>query len=129
MDRLRLRAEGGFTLIELLVVIAIVGILAAIAIPQFAAYRRRGYDADVKSNIGNAVISQEAYYTDHLTYTSVLGDLISWGLKQSAGVSISVSGVEATFTVTGTATAGCSSTTGVWSFASSTGLTTGVTCN
>ena len=43
MDRLRLRAEEGFTLIELLVVIAIIGIMVAITIPQFAAYRKRVY--------------------------------------------------------------------------------------
>ena len=129
MNRLKIRTDSGFTLIELLVVIAIVGILAAISIPQFAAYRRRGYDADVKSNIKNSSISEEAYFTDKQTYSSALGDLASWGFKQSTSINITPTGSQTTFVISGGATAGCSSNTGVWSFASSAGILTGVTCN
>ena len=68
MDNLRLRNESGFTLIELLVVVAIIGILAAIAIPQFSAYRKRGYEAQVKSDLRNAATAQEAYFTQAFTY-------------------------------------------------------------
>ena len=68
MNRLRLRADGGFTLIELLVVIAIIGILAAIAIPQFAAYRRRSFEAQVKSDLHNAAVAEEAYFVNGNTY-------------------------------------------------------------
>src|SRR5438445_491672 len=62
MQKLRLRSESGFTLIELLVVVAIIGILAAIAIPQFSAYRKRGYEAQVKSDLKNAATAEEAYF-------------------------------------------------------------------
>src|SRR5499426_1623578 len=68
MNRLRLHNESGFTLIELLVVVAIIGILAAIAIPQFAEYRKRGFDGRAESDVRNAASAQEAYFVDASTY-------------------------------------------------------------
>lgn len=128
MNRLRLRAEGGFTLIELLVVIAIIGILAAIAIPQFAAYRRRGYDSDVKSNVKNASTAIEAYYVDANTYNATLSDLTFRGYKQSTNVTLVPSGNVSTFIITGGAVQGCVGGTGMWYIESATGLLTGVPC-
>jgi type IV pilus assembly protein PilA len=61
----------GFTLIELLVVIAILGILAALAIPQFAQYRNTAYCAQITSEASHAFTAMEAYYADHLTYGSL----------------------------------------------------------
>ncbi len=63
-----LKNTEGFTLIELLVVVAIIGILAAIAIPQFAAYRQRGYDSRANSDLRNAATSEEAYFATKQVY-------------------------------------------------------------
>jgi type IV pilus assembly protein PilA len=60
----RVQKEKGFTLIELLIVIAIIGILAAIAIPQFSAYKNRAYQSDAKANLHNVFLACKAYWAD-----------------------------------------------------------------
>ena len=62
------RSEKGFTLIELLIVVAIIGILAAIAIPQFNSYRQRAYDTAASSDLRNLKVIAEATYSDQQTY-------------------------------------------------------------
>ena len=92
LSRLTNKDQKGFTLIELMIVIAIIGILAAIAIPQFSAYRTRSYNSAADSDLRNACTAQEAYYVDEQTYSNALGNITgsAYGLYTSENVTASV---------------------------------------
>ena len=53
---------SGFTLIELLVVVAVISILAAIAIPQYANYKKKSVDSSIESSLHSARVAMESYY-------------------------------------------------------------------
>jgi type IV pilus assembly protein PilA len=97
----RLNRKEGFTLIELMIVIAIIGILAAIAIPQFSAYRTRSYNSAAQSDLRNMATAQEAYYVDYSQYTSDETKLASgtYGYQQSNLVTIAATGSATGYTI------------------------------
>ncbi|HRP07207.1 MAG TPA: prepilin-type N-terminal cleavage/methylation domain-containing protein [Gemmatimonadales bacterium] len=87
----------GFTLIELLIVVVIIGILAAIAIPKFAATKDKAKLASVKTDLRNLMTAQEAYFSDYSQYASTLTSTI---FQPSSGNTYAVSGTAASFTAT-----------------------------
>lgn len=85
-----MKKEKGFTLIELLVVVAIIGILAAIAIPQFAEYKTKAFNGRAQSDLRNGITGQEAYYVDSEAYATCSADCAGTlpGYVLSQGVSV-----------------------------------------
>jgi len=89
------KEEKGFTLIELMIVVAIIGILAAIAIPQFASYRERAFNSAAMSDLNTARMAEEALYADFQSYGSSVTAAATAGAA-GAGTNLTANGWIAT---------------------------------
>jgi type IV pilus assembly protein PilA len=64
--------RGGFTLIELMIVVAIIGILAAIAIPNFLRFQLKAKSSEGKTNLAAIRTAEESYFAEYNVYVSAL---------------------------------------------------------
>jgi type IV pilus assembly protein PilA len=85
LQKLRNTNEKGFTLIELMIVIAIIGILAAIAIPNFVSYRNKSYCSEAESD-ANTIAGAIANYFAIPTNTSVSTTSFTTNLANNWGI-------------------------------------------
>lgn len=94
--------QEGFTLIELMSVVAIIGVLSAIAVPQFSSYQNRSFVARAQSDLRHFAIAQEAYFVDHQVYKTCSDNgcvtALPGVLALSPGVTISFTAASNNFT-------------------------------
>ncbi|KAB2901487.1 MAG: prepilin-type N-terminal cleavage/methylation domain-containing protein [Kofleriaceae bacterium] len=66
--RISRKAQRGFTLIELMIVVAIIGILAAVAIPAFMDYMKKGKRSEAELNLDAIKKGNKTYFVEHASY-------------------------------------------------------------
>jgi prepilin-type N-terminal cleavage/methylation domain-containing protein len=87
----KVSSQRGLTLIELLVVVGIIAILAAVAIAEFAIYKRKAVDTDMLSALHAARHAMEAFYVGPDSYAAATeADLPTYGYRASSAVSVKI---------------------------------------
>lgn len=122
----RVKGEQGFTLIELMIVVAIIGILAAIAIPNFMTYQAKARQSESKVGLGGIFTTATSYFAENGTY-SVLPSSLGYAPAGSPKYTFSYNLAQINTVTTATLCSGV--TTVATTNATAVGFTAGATGN
>lgn len=89
----------GFTLIELMIVVGIVGILAAIAYPNYTEYVQRGNRSEGQALLNDAAASQERFFAQNNSYVTTAADIAKLGMRGTSGTTVTSDTRKYTLTV------------------------------
>lgn len=73
--------QAGFTLIEIMIVVVIIGIMAAIAVPNYSEYVKRGNRTEGQALLSDASARQERYFSQNNAYITASDDIAKLGLR------------------------------------------------
>ena len=105
---------GGFTLIELMIVVAIIGIIAAIAIPNFLTYQAKTKQTEARTNLGIIFSAQVTYFGENDLFAASIGTL-GWTPVGTTRYAYSIIGSSSThFTSRATGNIDTDTTIDVW---------------
>ena len=68
----KINNESGFTLVELMIVVAIIGVLSAVAVPNFKKYQAKAKSSEAKVQLAAAYTAEQAFYGDFGLYAACL---------------------------------------------------------
>jgi prepilin-type N-terminal cleavage/methylation domain-containing protein len=95
-----MKEDRGFTLIELMIVVAIIGILAAIAIPNFMTYQAKARQSEAKVNLGGIFTTATSYFAENNTFSVASGDTLGYKPAGSSKYMLYYGGTANTNTIT-----------------------------